>query len=61
MRRIIYDGPHLAVEVPDLDAIVQRGEVVEVTDDELAERLLEQAVWVEAPAPKARTRKDDAA
>lgn len=40
--RVKYVGPFAAVEVPDADLLVERGETVEV-DDAVGARLVEQA------------------
>jgi len=49
--RLVYDGPHTAVEVPALRRTVRRGEAVLVEDQALAAALLAQSTWTEAPAP----------
>lgn len=46
--RVVYNGPHDAVEVPELSIVVRRGEPVEVRDGD-AKLLLLQDVWDEAP------------
>jgi hypothetical protein len=57
--RITYVGPHDAVEVPAIRAIVRRDESVDVPDEQ-AWRLLEQrGNWAKAVEPKA-TKKDGA-
>lgn len=50
--RVVYSGPHDAVEVPELGLVVRRGEPVEVLDGD-AEQLLKQDVWDAAPTVKA--------
>lgn len=58
--RVVYNGPHDAVEVPELGLAVRRGEPVEVLDGD-AKLLLQQDVWDNAPAVKApAARKGDA-
>lgn len=49
MTKVVYDGPHQAVEVPAADVVVDRGVPVDLPDH-IADRLLEQADW--KPAPK---------
>lgn len=50
--RVVYVGPHDAVEVPELGAVVRRGEPLDLLDGD-AKLLLLQGVWETAPAPKA--------
>jgi hypothetical protein len=50
--RVVYVGPHDAVEVPELGVAVRRDQPVEVLDGD-AEALLAQDVWEAAPAAKA--------
>lgn len=49
MTKVVYDGPHQAVEVPAADVVVDRRVPVDLPDH-IADRLLEQADW--KPAPK---------
>lgn len=57
-KAVVYVGPQTGVTILDCDVHAPRGVAVEVPA-ELADRLLEQAVWVEpgreAPGPE-RTR-----
>lgn len=56
--KLIYPGPHEAVNVLALGQKVQRGEEVEIPD-EIAERLVEQG-W-ESPKPKKAVKATDTA
>jgi hypothetical protein len=49
--KLVYDGPHDAVEVPAAGVVAERGKAVEVADDVAAD-LLEQDTWKKAGAKK---------
>jgi hypothetical protein len=60
-KSLVYDGPHAEVEVPEAGIEAVQGEPVEVQDDAVAKRLLEQDTWSEAkrdkPASKSKENK----
>ena len=43
--KLTYRGPHLSVEIAATGQVVGRGKSVEVADEALAHRLLDQSVW----------------
>jgi hypothetical protein len=53
MQRI-YVGPHDEVEVPALDAVVRRGEAVEVTAEQAALLDEQAANWAKPNTNKAK-------
>lgn len=58
--RVEYCGPYDEVDVPDLDALVPKGQPIEV-DEEIGLRLLEQPKnWRPAEKPAARSTKKTA-
>lgn len=46
--RLVYSGAHDEVEVPDAGIVAQRGVPVEVKDEAVGRRLLEQDIWARA-------------
>lgn len=46
--RVVYEGPIDAVELPELRAVVKRGESIEVADD-FGAALIEQRIWDTSP------------
>ena len=52
MPKLVYSGPHTAVEVPDAGIVAERDVPVDVPAD-VAKSLLEQSTWTEdKPAAK---------
>lgn len=51
-RVLRYVGPHVAVEVPDLGATVERNHQITVDDPAIAAALLDQDDWREVGAAK---------
>lgn len=49
--KLIYDGPHDLVDVPDAMLTAEKGKAMDVPD-EVAKRLLEQDTWRKADKKK---------
>lgn len=52
--KLLYVGPHRAVEIAATRQVVEKGVPTEVTDDVAAE-LVKQKVWEKAPVAKPKT------